>query len=394
MKKNMRYVSFGNVVLPLKCLLWAKFNVILLCFFSIQSFAGINAQDNITLNLHNVGLTKVFKAIEKQAKYRFVYKTEMIPDNTVSIEVKNASLEDVLQMVLDHTPLTYRMVNNKIVVITNAIAKTVTGKVTDNKGEVLIGVNVSEQGTSTAVITNQNGNYSITVAGNNSVLVFEHVGYDIKTETVGTRTVINVVLQTQTMELDEVVVTALGIRKESRKLGYSATTVKVDEITQNRTTNVMKSLEGKVAGLEIAPPTAGAGASTRIRLRGQSGFAGQVNSPLIVINGLPMDQDARSAEGAPGIDQGDNLQQINQDDIESMTILKGATAAALYGSRASNGAIIITTKSGAKNSKFGVEFTSNFAADEVRDFSNFQTVYGNGVGGNRPTTQAAGYSIR
>ena len=165
--------------------------------------------------------------------------------------------------------------------------------------------------------------------------------------------------------MNEVVVTALGIRKEARKLGYAASTVKVDEIAQNRTTNVMTSLEGKIAGLEIAPPTAGAGASNRIRLRGQSGFNGQTNSPLIVINGLPMDQGARSAEGGgPATDQGDNLQQVNPDDIESMTVLKGATAAALYGSRASNGAIIITTKSGAKNSKFGVEFTSNFAADE------------------------------
>ena len=223
MKKNIRYVSFGNVVLPLKCLLWAKFNVILLCFFSIQSFAGISAQDNITLNLHNVGLTKVFKAIEKQAKYRFVYKTEMIPDNAVSIDVKNASLEDVLQIVLDNTPLTYRMVNNKIVVITNAITKPVTGKVTNDKGEVLIGVSVSEQGTSNGVVTNQVGNYSITLAGNNSVLVFEHIGYDTKTETVGARTVVNVVLQTQTKELEEIVVTALGIKKgikETGLLGY------------------------------------------------------------------------------------------------------------------------------------------------------------------------------
>ena len=123
----------------------------------------------------------------------------------------------------------------------------------------------------------------------------------------------------------------------------------------------MKSLEGKIAGW-ICSATGGAGASNRIRLRGQSGFNGGLNSPLIVINGLPMDQGARSAEGAPGIDQGDNLQQINQDDIESMTVLKGSTAAALYGSRASNGAIIITTKSGAKNSRLGVDFTSNFAA--------------------------------
>src|SRR5215216_4102896 len=145
MKKNIRYVSFGNVTLPLKCLLWAKFNVILLCFLSVQSFAGINAQDNITLSLQNVGITKVFKAIEQQANYRFVYKTESIPDNSVSIEVKNASIEEVLQIVLDNTPLTYRKMNNKIVVITNTVVKTVTGKVTDNKGNLLDGVSVLEQ---------------------------------------------------------------------------------------------------------------------------------------------------------------------------------------------------------------------------------------------------------
>jgi TonB-dependent SusC/RagA subfamily outer membrane receptor len=155
----------------------------------------------------------------------------------------------------------------------------------------------------------------------------------------------------------------------------------------------MTSLEGKIAGLEIAPPTAGAGASNRIRLRGQSGFAGGNNAPLIVINGLPMDQGARSAEGGgPAVDQGDNLSNINPDDIESMTVLKGSTAAALYGSRASNGAIIITTKSGAANSKFGVEFTSNFAADEILDYSNYQTIYGTGIGGNRPATQASAIS--
>jgi TonB-linked SusC/RagA family outer membrane protein len=202
-----------------------------------------------------------------------------------------------------------------------------------------------------------------------------------------------VVLQTKVQGLDEIVVTALGIKKESRKLGYAASTVKVDEITQNRTTNVMTSLEGKIAGLEIAPPAAGAGASNRIRLRGQAGFNGQTNSPLIVINGLPMDQGARSAEGGgPAIDQGDNLTQINPDDIESMTVLKGATAAALYGSRASNGAIIITTKSGAKNSRFGVEISSNFAASEILDYTDYQTEYGTGSNGARPASQAQAQS--
>ena len=392
MKKSKRFVSFGVEKLPFKFLLWAKINVILLCLFSLQSFAGINAQDNISLNLQNVGLTKVFKAIEKQVRYRFVYKTEAIPNNSVSIEVTNAPLEDVLKIVLDNTPLTYRMLNNKIVLISQNIAKTVTGKVTDSRGMPLMGVSVVEQGTSNGVITGQDGNYSITVTGNNSVLEFNHSGYDTKFETVGSRTVINSILEIQVKNLDEIVVTALGIRKESRKLGYAASTVAIDEITKNRTTNVMTSLEGKIAGLNIAPPAAGAGASNRIRLRGQSGYAGGTNSPLIVINGLPMDQGPRSAEGQPGMDQGDNLQQINPDDIESMTVLKGATAAALYGSRASNGAIIITTKSGSKNSKFGVELTSNFAADEIMDFTNYQTEYGTGSNGVRPSSQATAKS--
>jgi len=270
----------------------------------------------------------------------------------------------------------------------------VTGKVTDNNGGALMGVSVLEKGTTTGVVTNQEGNYSITVVGNNSVLLFQHIGYGTKTENVGGRTVINVVLQTQAKEMNEVVVTALGIKKEARKLGYAASTVKVDEIAQNRTTNLMTSLEGKIAGLEIAPPTAGAGASNRIRLRGQSGFNGGNNAPLMVINGLPMDQGARSAEGgSPATDQGDNLQQVNPDDIESMTVLKGATAAALYGSRASNGAIIITTKSGAKNSRFGVELTSSFATQSILDYTDYQTEYGTGSNGVRPSTQAQAQSF-
>ena len=209
------------------------------------------------------------------------------------------------------------------------------------------------------------------------------------------RRVVDVVLNATAGSLNEVIVTALGIKKEERKLGYSVSSVKVDEIAQNRTTNVMTSLEGKIAGLEIAPPTAGAGASNRIRLRGQAGFNGQTNSPLIVINGLPMDQGARSAEGGgPAVDQGDNLQQVNPDDIETMTVLKGATAAALYGSRASNGAIIITTKSGAKNSKFGVELTSNFAAQDILDYTDYQTEYGTGSNGVRPCHTGPGAIIR
>jgi TonB-linked SusC/RagA family outer membrane protein len=270
----------------------------------------------------------------------------------------------------------------------------IKGKVSDETGTGFPGVNIIVKGGTTGTSTDSDGNYTLEVPDQSTVLVFSFIGYVTKEITVGDLTVINVTMTPDVQSLNEVIVTALGIKKESRKLGYAASTVKVDELVQNRTINVMSSLEGKIAGLNIAPPAAGAGASTRIRLRGQSGFSGQTNSPLIVINGLPMDQGARSAEGggAP-MDQGDNLTQVNPDDIESMTVLKGATAAALYGSRASNGAIIITTKSGTKNSRFGVEFTSNFDVAQALDYTNYQTEYGTGSNGVRPSSQAEAQSM-
>jgi len=266
------------------------------------------------------------------------------------------------------------------------VAVTITGTVTDEANQALPGVSVLEKGTNNTARTDAQGNFRIQVSGPSSVLVFRFIGYVPKEVPVGTQTKISVALTSENNALTEVVVTALGIKREAKKIGTSETKVDVQEINDNRTTNVMESLEGKVAGLNISPPTAGAGASTRIRLRGQSGFNGVTNSPLIVLNGLPFDQGGSPASGNASQDFGDALAQINQDDIESMTVLKGAPAAALYGSRAANGAIIITTKSGAKNTALGVELATSFAADNVLDYNNFQTVYGQGLGGKRPLT--------
>jgi TonB-linked SusC/RagA family outer membrane protein len=280
-------------------------------------------------------------------------------------------------------------------IFTTANAQTIiTGSVLDGGKTPLNGASVRVKGTNKVTTTNASGSFSI-AADAKDVLVISFVGFTTTEIPVGGRNNVSISMtREEAKDLDAVVVTALGIKRNPRKLGYAETTVKIDEIAQNRTTNVMTSLEGKIAGLEIAPPAAGAGASNRIRFRGQAGFNGQINSPLIVLNGLPMDQGTRSAEGGtPAVDQGDNLQQINPDDIESMTMLKGATAAALYGSRASNGAIIITTKSGAKNSKFGVEFTSNFAAANALDYSDYQTEYGTGSNGVRPASQAQAQSF-
>jgi TonB-linked SusC/RagA family outer membrane protein len=269
-----------------------------------------------------------------------------------------------------------------------AQAQTVTGTVIDADGMPLIGVNVLLKNTSTGTVTDFDGKYQLQVGGqSNATLTFSYIGYETKDVPVAGKTVINVTLNESASALDEVVVTALGIKKEAKRLAYSVETVAVEDLQSSRTNNIGTSLVGKVAGLDISPPAAGAGSSTKIRMRGQSAFNGGNNSPLIVINGLPMDQGNRGASGGNTRDRGDNMTNFNPDDVESMTVLKGATAAALYGSRAANGAIIITTKSGTKNQGIGVELSSSFTANTVLDFTNYQTEYGIGVNGIRPQNQ-------
>jgi len=267
--------------------------------------------------------------------------------------------------------------------------QTVTGTVSDESGKKLPAVTVTVKGTQTATATDTLGRFSIN-ASSSSVLLFSSIGFSGQEVSVNGHTSLSVVLLSVNQNLSEVVVTTLGVKKESRKLGYSVTSVNADELVKQRTLNLGESLEGKVAGLNITPPAAGAGSSNQIRLRGQVGFAGATNSPLIVINGLPMDQGTRNAEGnGQQRDRGDNLNNINPDDIESMVVLKGSTAAALYGSRAAAGAIIITTKSGQKNQGIGVDFTSSYTTMEALNFMDeiVQTEYGQGQGGVKFTTQ-------
>jgi TonB-linked SusC/RagA family outer membrane protein len=269
-----------------------------------------------------------------------------------------------------------------------SFAQTVSGVVTDAGNKPLGDVTVMVKGSTRSTLTNEAGQYTIAASGND-VLVFSHISFTPQEIRLNGRSTINVSMAIDTRNMEDVVVIGLGIRRESKKLGYSATSVNTDELVKQRTTNVMESLEGKVAGLNITPPAAGAGASVQIRLRGQSAFAGGNNAPLLVINGLPMDQGARGANGrVDGRDRGDNLQNINPDDIESMTVLKGATAAAIYGARAANGAIIITTKSGQRNQGIGIDITSSFTASEALNFLDEieQTEYGQGLGGARFTT--------
>ena len=272
-----------------------------------------------------------------------------------------------------------------------AVDQEISGTITDGEtNEPLPGVNVVAKGTTIGTITDIDGNYTLSVSDDTEVLVYSSVGYGLKEETINGRTTINVALAADVTELGEVVVTALGIEKDSKTLGYATATVDPEELTVNRTPNVMNSLQGKVAGVNISGLGTGPGGTSKIRIRGQSSISGQ-NNPLIVINGVPMDNtnfgtnpggnDANSLGpngGGLTSDGGDGLSSINPDDIESMTVLKGATAAALYGSRAKDGVIMITTKKGGDGDGIGVTYNLNYTNESPLDFTDYQYQYGQG----------------
>lgn len=269
-------------------------------------------------------------------------------------------------------------------------AQIITGTVSDGKGTKLSGISVIVKGLAQGTSTDEAGKFSIPAPGDAS-LVFSAIGYATQEVAVGGRKVINVSLVAVNEDLGEVIVTALGIKRQARSLGYSATNVKPDELSVNRTSNIMNALQGKVAGVNISSLGSGPGGTSKIRIRGQSSLSGQ-NNPLIVINGVPVDNtnfndNTISVKGG-GVyaDGGDGLSSINPDDIESMTILKGAPASALYGSRAKDGVIMITTKTRGKTKGIGVTYNLNYTNETPLDFTDYQEEYGQGENGARPTT--------
>ena len=264
--------------------------------------------------------------------------------------------------------------------------KTITGVVQDAKGSPLVGASIRETDSKTTILSDVNGAFSLPVKPN-GVITVSYVGYQQAQLTTGTATNYTITLQPGQNSLDEVVVTALGISKESKKIGYAVSSVNGDQLTKARETNVALSLEGQVAGLNVHGANGGPGGSARILLRGVSSLTGG-GSPLFVINGVPIDNDNRGSAGEwGGSDNGDGIGNINPDDIETMTVLKGLSASALYGSRAANGVILITTKTGKKGTAT-IEYNTNFVDEKAINSTDFQYVYGQGTGGVKPSTVA------
>lgn len=261
-----------------------------------------------------------------------------------------------------------------------AQVRTITGKVTTSEdGSGMPGVNVVIKGTQKGTSTNATGNYSIEVNGSNPVLVFSFVGYDANEVSVGSRSVVDVSLTPGAENLNEVVVTALGIKREKRSLGYSVGEVSGKDIVNVPQENVLNALSGRVAGVTINQ-TSGAGSSVSVIIRGATSLSND-NQPLFVIDGVPVANslnNIRSMGDRNNVDYGNAISDINPDDVESISVLKGPSAAALYGSRAGNGVILITTKSGKKGKGLGVSFSTSNVFETPYRYLDLHYKYGNG----------------
>lgn len=367
----------------------------------------------IELDIKEGKLETILNAIEEKTDYSFFYTEKSLRDNAnLALSTTSGSVADVLLDIASKKSLHFKQVNNvisvkalspdlnekKIDIVVERADVEVSGTVKNSAGETLPGVAISVLGTSIGTVTDIDGKYKIKVP-EGSTLVFSYIGFAAQNIAIGNRTVIDVVMQEETRALEEVVIAALGIQKSSRSIGYSATNVGSDDVTINRTPNFINALQGKVAGVNITSLGTGPAGTSKVRIRGQSSIGGQ-NNPLIVVNGIPIDntnfgtrpgnQGADNSFGQRGggvtSDGGDGLSSINPDDIESMTVLKGAAASALYGSRAKDGVIMINTKTKGTAKGIGITYNLNHTIEQPLDFTDYQYEYGQGENGVRPTT--------
>ncbi|WP_096433252.1 SusC/RagA family TonB-linked outer membrane protein [Labilibaculum antarcticum] len=263
----------------------------------------------------------------------------------------------------------------------SATQQLVTGAVTEDSGISLPGVSVVVEGTTIGTVTDIDGKFEITVPDASSVLVFSFVGMQTQEITVGSQSVINIVMATDALQVGEVIVTALGIKREKKALGYSVQDVKAEELTQGGNSDLVSSLAGKVAGVQINQSGGGVGGASRIEIRGASSLSGN-NAPLWVVDGVPFDDgNSRDASVWGGTSRAGGAFDLNPEDIESVSILKGPNAAALYGERGGNGVVLVTTKRGTRGKGLGISYSGGFTMSEAAYMLDLQDQYGQGTNG-------------
>ena len=379
MKKRELY---NKVLLPdfsTKTLLLMLNWTITLTFLLVLEVSANSYSQNVKVNLdfQNVKFKRALTILEQKGNIRLLYSEENLPaDKFITLSVKDTPVMDVLGMILKDTELKFRELENGLVVISpqnNELKDIVVkGQVTDSKGETLPGVSIKLKGTSIGATTDMNGNYSINVP-ENAILIFSYIGYLTKEIPINDQTSLNVILEMLSTSIKEIVVTALGIKRDVKSLTYSTQNVSTKELTEARELNVVNSLQGKVAGLSVNSSGTGVGAESRVVLRGNRSISGD-SQPLYIIDGVPI-------RGNPS--------NLSLDNIASINILKGPNAAALYGSAAQNGAIVIETKNG-QGQGINISFNNTYMVMDPVLSIPFQNVYGQGQAGiYQKTSEAA-----
>ena len=391
----------------LKQLMFASkqmFYIFLLQLFTLQlvNAGQIKSQTieqvKVFMYLKNVALSEIFSNIEGQTDFVFIYDASILKnDEKCSLDYRNKSVSSVLQEVANTYKINFQQINNSIFVKEVELnpdiptgknnqqpTRPVSGKVTDEEGNALSGVNVSIVGTSKGIITDTDGIYHIPVQPGDK-LNFSFIGYKTKVIPVEDQTVINVVLMPENTSLDEVIVTAVGIKRSEKALGYSISKVNSEQL-ENPSVNVLSSLQGKVTGVNISTLSNDPGSSVLMNIRGATSLdirnSSANSQPLYVIDGVPVTTELTFLNR---VDIGNIISDLNPNDIESITVLTGASAAALYGSAAGNGVVMITTKTGAGHKKgIGIEYSFSSTANTAYKTLDLQKEF---AGGDRDVYQ-------
>jgi iron complex outermembrane receptor protein len=361
----------------------------------------------ISLSETGQNLKKVLKTIEQAADVKFTYDSRLVASRgQVNLDARNEDLKNVLDKLLNPLSIQYEVVNDQIIlkrmnlvttgtaVATKDLFADITGIVTSQDGTALPGVSVTIAGTRKGVVTDAQGHFSIQ-AKEGDVLVFSYIGYTEYRVKVGATTTLSIALASGNNALHDVVITGLGIKREAKSVGYSVQQVSGNDVVKADPPNISEGLMGKVAGLNISIPNGVEGNSSRIVIRGNNSLFGN-NQPLIVVDGVMVDNepilpggDNQSIDNllSPGktdvsqlaTDYGSFLNTINADDIESVNVLKGPTAAALYGARGANGVIMIVTKKGGKEHGLGLDYNFSVRWNDPYRFVKMQHEYGSGM---------------
>ena len=361
--------------------------LIFLGLLLMQTLAFAQSDSKITIQQKDITVVDALKTVERQSKMSINYSdSELKGKKIADLNLEDVSVTTALDAILKGTGFSYQIQGNYIIVTEKKPAaaqsvKDIKGKVTDENGEPLIGVNISVDGSSTGTITDFDGNFSIKSPGN-ARLKISYIGYATQLIAVSNKDFYPITMKQDTEVLDEVVVTALGIKRAEKALSYNVQQIKSEDITGIKDANFINSLNGKIAGVSINKSGSGVGGATRVVMRGAKSIEGD-NNALYVVDGIPLfntnmgnTDSGIMGEGKAGTE---GIADFNPEDIESISILSGPSAAALYGSSAANGVVLITTKKG-QEGKLQISFSSSSEFSKAYMVPEFQNTYGNKEG--------------